>query len=132
MSIPHGMPEYVAPGVYVEEIATGVKPIQGVDTSTVGFIGIARSGPLDTPVGPMTSLAEFERQFGDGSAIACAGAPLMPAFMWHAARSFFGDGGKQLWAIRVSGQGSSGEDARPRSDDLERGIALLDAVKGVA
>jgi len=126
------MPEYLAPGVYVEEIPSGVKPIEGVDTSTAGFIGMARFGPLDTPVGPMTSLVEFERQFGDGSAIACAGAPPMPAFMWHAAHAFFNEGGTRLWAVRVCGEANSNGGERPGVEDFERGIALLDAVKGAA
>ncbi|HKE41080.1 MAG TPA: phage tail sheath subtilisin-like domain-containing protein [Casimicrobiaceae bacterium] len=126
------MPEYLAPGVYIEEIPSGVKPIEGVDTSTAGFIGMARSGPLDTPVGPMTSLVEFERQFGDGSAIVCAGAPPIPAFMWHAVHAFFDGGGKHLWAVRVCGNAKSDGCERPGVEEFERGIALLDAVKGLA
>ena len=35
------MPEYLAPGVYIEEIEIGAKPIEGVSTSTAGFLGIA-------------------------------------------------------------------------------------------
>ena len=35
------MPEYLAPGVYVEEVPSAVKPIAGVGTSTAGFIGVA-------------------------------------------------------------------------------------------
>ncbi len=38
------MPEYLYPGVYVEEIDTGNKPIEGVSTSTAGFLGIAERG----------------------------------------------------------------------------------------
>ena len=34
------MPQYLAPGVYVEEVASAIKPIAGVGTSTAGFIGI--------------------------------------------------------------------------------------------
>ncbi len=39
------MPEYLTPGVYVEELNTGNKPIEGVSTSTVGFLGVAERGP---------------------------------------------------------------------------------------
>ena len=35
------MPEYLAPGVYVEEVPSAVKPIAGVGTSTAGFVGVA-------------------------------------------------------------------------------------------
>ncbi|GAI54169.1 unnamed protein product [marine sediment metagenome] len=40
------MPEYLSPGVYVEEIEIGAKPIEGVSTSTVGFVGMAEKGRL--------------------------------------------------------------------------------------
>ncbi len=55
------MPEYLAPGVYVEEIPS-FRPIAGVGTSTVGFLGIAERGPM----GPLliTSVQEYGRLFG--------------------------------------------------------------------
>ena len=39
------MPEYLSPGVYVEEVATGPRPIEGVSTSTAGFVGRTERGP---------------------------------------------------------------------------------------
>ena len=57
------MPEYLAPGVYVEEIDTGPKPIEGVSTSTAGMIGMAERGPTDTPI-LVTSTGEYTRWFG--------------------------------------------------------------------
>ena len=56
------MPEYLYPGVYVEEIDTGNKPIEGVSTSTVGFIGLAEKGPLKPTF--VTSFGEYTRIFG--------------------------------------------------------------------
>ena len=44
------MPEYLAPGVYVEEVDTGSKPIEGVSTSTTGMVGVTERGPVDVPV----------------------------------------------------------------------------------
>ena len=44
------MPEYLAPAVYVEEIDTGSKPIEGVSTSTAGLIGVAERGPVGVPI----------------------------------------------------------------------------------
>ena len=44
------MPEYLAPGVFVEEIDTGNKPIEGVSTSTTGVVGITERGPVDVPI----------------------------------------------------------------------------------
>ena len=56
------MPEYLAPGVYVEEVDTGNKPIEGVSTSTVGFLGLAERGPLDPTL--ITSFYAFTSVFG--------------------------------------------------------------------
>ena len=39
------MPEYLSPGVYVEEFESGSKPMEGVGTSTAGFIGLSVKGP---------------------------------------------------------------------------------------
>ena len=43
------MPEYLAPAVYVEEVDTGTKPIEGVSTSTTGMIGVTERGPVNVP-----------------------------------------------------------------------------------
>ena len=40
------MAEYLSPGVYVEEFDSGSKPMEGVGTSTAGFIGLAERGPV--------------------------------------------------------------------------------------
>ena len=59
------MPEYLAPGVYVEETSFRSKSIEGVSTTTTGFIGPCRYGPLDIEPDIITSLGEFERTYGD-------------------------------------------------------------------
>ncbi len=105
------MPEYLAPGVYVEETSFRAKSIEGVSTTTTGFIGATRYGPLDIEPDIITSLVEFERTYGgkerlefdDGSGNITA----VDNFMWHAARAFFEEGGKRLYVSRVySGIGS--------------------------
>ena len=58
------MPEYLAPGVYVEETSFRARSIQGVGTSTTGFVGLARKGPTDGLPELVTSFGEFERMFG--------------------------------------------------------------------
>ena len=57
------MPEYLSPGVYVEEIEIGAKPIEGISTCTVGFIGMTERGPLNLPT-LVTSFSEYKRIFG--------------------------------------------------------------------
>ena len=59
------MPEYLAPGVYVEETSFRTKSIEGVSTTTTGFIGPTRYGPIDIEPDVITSLGEFERTYGD-------------------------------------------------------------------
>ena len=44
------MPTYLTPGVYVEEVPSASKPIEGVGTSVAAFVGLAPGGPLNTPV----------------------------------------------------------------------------------
>jgi phage tail sheath protein FI len=56
------MPEYLTPGVYIEEVNTGNKPIEGVSTSTVGFLGVAERGPGKAAL--ITSFTDFARAFG--------------------------------------------------------------------
>src|SRR5205085_11644513 len=60
------MPEYLAPGVYVEEVSFRSKSIEGVSTTTTGFVGSCRYGPTELAPDVITSLAEFERVYGDG------------------------------------------------------------------
>ena len=68
------MPEYLAPGVFVEEVSFRSKSIEGVATSTTGFVGMTRWGPVCFPDGPttceprlITSFTEFERVYGGGA-----------------------------------------------------------------
>jgi len=54
------MPEYLAPGVFVEEVSYRAKSIEGVSTTTTAFIGATRSGPVDGEPEILTSFAEKE------------------------------------------------------------------------
>ena len=60
------MPEYLAPGVYVEETSFRSKSIEGVSTTTTGFIGPTRFGPINLGVDILTSLSDYVRTYGDG------------------------------------------------------------------
>ena len=107
------MAEYLAPGVYVEEVSFRSKSIEGVPTSTTGFAGMTRTGPVQHPGGPstteprlVTSFTEFERVYGgleDLRQAAEAADPEVPrtAYAAHAVRAFFLNGGKRLYFSRV-------------------------------
>ena len=114
------MPEYLSPGVYVEEIDTGSKPIEGVSTSTVGFVGETERGPLDPIL--VCSMAEFERYYG--GIIPFSNSASVKSFLPQAAKGFFENGGKRCFVARVVGQdnktatamvGGGGTDVTPRS-----------------
>jgi len=101
------MPEYLAPGVFVEEVSYRAKSIEGVGTTTTGFIGPTRYGPTSVEPELITGMADYERVYGDGSQLVFGneGAPIHN-FMWHAARAFFENGGKRLYVQRVFARNS--------------------------
>jgi phage tail sheath protein FI len=105
------MPEYLAPGVYVEEVSFRSKSIEGVPTSTTGFAGMCRFGPVQYPEGPrtteprlITSFTEFERVYGGLESLEVGpsgGTEARTSYLAHAARVFFLNGGKRLYVSRT-------------------------------
>ncbi len=82
------MPEYLAPGVFVEEVSFRSKSIEGVGTTTTGFIGPCRYGPISEAPELLTSLTEFERSYGDGDRLGFdKGAVVGSNYLWQAVRS---------------------------------------------
>lgn len=92
------MAEYLSPGVYVEEFDSGPTPMQGVGTSTGGFIGVAEKGPsIGAPVF-VTGPADFTRKFGGylhGTEFGDY------RFLAHAVNHFFANGGSKAFVMRV-------------------------------
>src|SRR3982750_3663764 len=110
------MPEYLAPGVFVEETSFRSKSIEGVSTTTTGFIGPCRYGPITATPDVITSLGEFERIYAGGGKLEYldnTGEPVeyrdqhgnlrtdTDNYLWHAARAFFIEGGKRLYITRI-------------------------------
>lgn len=89
------MPEYLSPGVYVEEIEIGAKPIEGVSTSNAGFLGQTDRGP--TEVRLVTSFGEFQRLYG---------GYLGDSYMAYAVESFFRNGGQRCFIGRIVKNGA--------------------------
>lgn len=96
------MPEYLSPGVYIEETSFRSKSIEGVSTSTAGFVGPTRYGPVSGDALLVTSYAEFERYFGglDQLRFTDENASIHN-YMAHAVRAFFDEGGSRLYISRV-------------------------------
>ncbi len=89
------------PGVYIEEIPSGVRTIVGVATSVAAFIGTFRKGPLDEAV-QIFSMADFERVYGGLERTSeCS----------YAVQQFFLNGGQEAWVVRVENDGSAGDQA---------------------
>jgi len=102
------MPEYLAPGVYVEETSFRAKSIEGVGTSTTAFVGPTRKGPYrvdaDTPepCELLTSYGDFERIYGGYEDLVLGGAATTN-FLAQAVLAFFNEGGVRLYVSRVVG-----------------------------
>ncbi len=145
------MPEYLAPGVYVEEVPSAVKPIAGVGTSTAGFIGISadipgawdpatKAGMPARPTGeaylqaaalspqPVNSWTEFTQKFGDfQDANQQVGEDVavevrqQQQYLAHAVYGFFNNGGTRCWVTRIGAAG-----------DLERALQQFESIDEIA
>jgi uncharacterized protein len=134
------MPQYLAPGVYVEEVPSAVRPIAGVGTSTAAFVGVAadltavwdagrRAGMPARPSGepydqaaegrpqPVNSWAEFVRWFGD--------VQEGNRHLAHAVYGFFDNGGTRCFVARVP-------DVAGLATGVEAALAHLESVDEVA
>jgi phage tail sheath protein FI len=95
------MPEYLAPGVFVEEVSYRAKSIEGVSTTTTGFVGATRYGPTDIEPDVITALVEYERVYGGRQRLDFDDAGATDNYMWNAVRAFFEEGGKRLYVARA-------------------------------
>lgn len=86
------MPSYLHPGVYVEEVPSAVKVIEGAGTSTAAFIGIAYRGPTDEAL-RITSWSQFQTHYGSF---------LADSDLAYAVFGFFSNGGTACYVVRVN------------------------------
>jgi len=80
------------PGVYVQEVPSGVRTITGVSTSVAAFVGMVNRGPLEQPT-RILSFADYERKFGDDISISA---------MTDQVKQFFLNGGQQAYIMRIA------------------------------
>jgi uncharacterized protein len=118
------MPEYLAPGVYVEEVSFRAKSIEGVSTSVTGFIGPARYGPARGEPELLTSFADYSRIYGGLDLLEFeppsgqTDLTEQQNYLAHAVRAFFDNGGSKLYVTRIY------ESTNPNDEDT--GKAFLD------
>jgi Bacteriophage tail sheath protein len=83
---------YLSPGVYVEEVDRGAKPIEAVGTNTVGFLGESAKGPVNEAV-LITNWSQFVKTYGDFKE--CS------EHLAHAVYGFFNNGGSRAFVVNV-------------------------------
>ena len=93
------MAEYLSPGVYVEEFDSGATPMEGVGTSTAGFVGLAQRGPTSGLPQLVTNYADFGRIYGGHLSANEFGDY---RFLSYAVESFFVNGGSRCYVMRVA------------------------------
>ena len=94
------MPSYLSPGVYVQEVSSGSKPIEGVGTAVAAFVGLTEKGPANTPT-LVTNWTQFNQVFGDF---------VEGSYLAHAVYGYFLNGGGSAYIVRI---GSDGEAPQP-------------------
>jgi uncharacterized protein len=104
------MPEYLAPGTYVEEVRGDVVPIQGVSTSTAGFVGLTERGPTQAML--ITSWPEYLRWYGDPVDPARSALPL-------SVQGFFANGGERVYIARITRSDAAAATATFPSADVD-------------
>ena len=98
------MAEYLSPGVYVEEFEFGSKPMEGVSTSTAGFIGLAERGPVEGVPQLVTNPADFQRMYGGYLSENEFGEY---RYLAYAVNQFFLNGGSRCFISRVAPEDSA-------------------------
>lgn len=121
------MPSYLTPGVYVEEVPSQSKPIEGVGTSVAAFVGMAPGGPINAPT-RISNWTQFARTFSD-PADPEAGPFMEGAYLAHAMYGFFHNGGSTCWVVRV---GADADRRRPQALLPSRAEDGVEAFRAVA
>jgi hypothetical protein len=115
------MPSYLTPGVYIEELPSGSRPIEGVATSTACFVGYTERGPITVPT-LIGSWDDYERSFGSlrraTTPVIGSAAPLGDP-MGHAVSTFFLNGGGKAYIVRLA------TNALAATADINSGSVLL-------
>ena len=101
------MPTYLSPGVYVEEVESGARPLEGVGTAVAAFVGLAETGPFNQPtlVSNWTAFADTFGGFVPGSYLA------------RSVYGYFMNGGGNCYVVRIGQNGSEpaqGRQGAPR------------------
>lgn len=124
------MAVYQAPGVYVEEVEGGSRPVQGVATAVAAFVGFTEKAPEGNPDDPegvrptlVTNWSQFERSYGSF---------VEGAILPHAVYGFFANGGGRAYIVKVPHLDADGNPRPVAADDLVGNEALRTGINGLA
>ena len=115
------MPTYLSPGVYVEEVDSGSRPIEGVGTAVAGFVGVADAGPFNEPI-LVTNWSQFTQTFGD----------FVPSsYLALAVYGYFMNGGGSCYVVRVGADGAAptAKAELPSASDGQLGAYRISALE---
>lgn len=96
------MPQYLSPGVYVEETEAGSRPIEGVGTAVAAFVGMTAAGPFNQAT-LVTNWSQFTNIFGEF---------MEGSYLAHAVYGYFNNGGGACYVTRVGSNGAATPSAR--------------------
>ncbi|MDQ3887206.1 MAG: phage tail sheath family protein, partial [Actinomycetota bacterium] len=106
------MPTYLSPGVYVEEVEAGSRPIEGVGTAVAAFVGLAAQGPFNTPT-LITNWNQFTQNFGEF---------VEGSYLAHSVYGYFLNGGGACYVVRIGGDRSAdGKGSTAKKKELTEG-----------
>jgi len=108
------VPSYMSPGVYVEEVSSGSRPIEGVGTAVCAFVGFTERGPVNEPT-LVTNWTQYTKSFGGF---------VKDAYLPHAVYGYFLNGGGAAYVVRV---GTAAEAGGESNDTAADAISAADA-----
>ncbi len=100
------MPTYLSPGVYVQEVSSGNKPIEGVGTAVAAFVGMAEKGRANTPT-LVTNWTQYTEEFGDFVA---------DSYLAHSVYGYFLNGGGSAYVVRIGADDGNGAKSVARAE----------------
>ncbi len=115
------MPTYLSPGVYVEEVEAGSRPIEGVGTAVAAFVGLAAQGPYNTPT-LVTNWGQYTQTFGEF---------VEGSYLAHSVYGYFLNGGGACYIVRIGGNGDGKKSAAAKKE-LTGPQAMLGGYRVVA
>ncbi|MGH4021589.1 MAG: phage tail sheath family protein [Pseudonocardiaceae bacterium] len=118
------MPTYLSPGVYVEEVEAGSRPIEGVGTAVAAFVGLAAQGPYNTPT-LVTNWNQFTQTFGEF---------VQDSYLAHSVYGYFLNGGGACYVVRIGGNDAAdGKGSAGKKKELTEGPqAMLGSYRVIA